>query len=119
MLRTAAFLTTLLLSEPSSPFAADHNDHLDSEHHTKPNAFSGSRMLGLEATQQIALLTRCLIEDSHSNAVIAWQAPSFPQNLTAEQTRLLEDASRLAPASDKTKVKSANGNTATPFKLAL
>lgn len=63
-------------------------------------------------------LTRTLIDDSHSNAFTAWQALGSPQKPTAEQIRLLEEASRLTPASDKTELKSENGNTEVSFTLA-
>jgi xylan 1,4-beta-xylosidase len=63
-------------------------------------------------------LTRTLIDDGHSNAFIAWQALGSPQKPTSEQIRLLEDASRLTPASDQTDVKSTNGTTEVRFKLA-
>jgi xylan 1,4-beta-xylosidase len=63
-------------------------------------------------------LTRTLIDDSHSNAFIAWQALGSPQKPTAQQIRLLEDASRLTPASDKTELKSENVNTEVRFTLA-
>ena len=63
-------------------------------------------------------LTRTLIDDAHSNAYIAWQALGSPQKPTPEQIRLLEEASRLTPASDQTELKSANGTTEIRFKLA-
>lgn len=63
-------------------------------------------------------LTRTLIDEGHSNSFIAWQALGSPQKPTADQIRLLEDASRLTPASDQTELKSANGNTEIRFKLA-
>ena len=63
-------------------------------------------------------LTRTLIDDSHSNAYVAWQALGSPQKLTVEQIRSLEDASRLTPASDKTEVKLENGNTEIRLNLA-
>ena len=63
-------------------------------------------------------LTRTLIDDAHSNAFIAWQALGSPQKPTAEQIRLLEEASRLTPASNKTELKSENGNTELRFTLA-
>ena len=63
-------------------------------------------------------LTRTLIDEGHSNSFIAWQALGSPQKPTADQIRLLEDASRLSSASDKTELKSANGNTEIRFKLA-
>lgn len=62
--------------------------------------------------------TRTLIDDFHSNAFTAWQVLGSPQKPTAEQIRLLEEASRLTPASGKTEVKSANGNTEIRFNLA-
>jgi xylan 1,4-beta-xylosidase len=61
---------------------------------------------------------RTLIDDGHSNSFIAWQALGSPQKPTADQIRMLEDASRLTPASDKTEIESANGNTEIRFKLA-
>ncbi len=63
-------------------------------------------------------LTRTLIDDAHSNAFITWQALGSPQKPTADQIRLLEEASRLTPASDQTELKSANGNTEIRFTLA-
>jgi xylan 1,4-beta-xylosidase len=63
-------------------------------------------------------ITRTLIDDTHSNAFIAWQALGSPQKPTADQIRLLEEASRLTPASDQTDVKSANGTTEIHFNLA-
>jgi len=63
-------------------------------------------------------LTRTLIDDGHSNAFIAWQALGSPQKPTADQIRILEEASRLTPASDQAELKSANGNTEIRFKLA-
>jgi len=62
--------------------------------------------------------TRTLIDEGHSNSFIVWQALGSPQKPTAEHIRLLEEASRLTPASDKTDVKSENGNTDIRFNLA-
>ena len=63
-------------------------------------------------------LTRTLIDEGHSNSFIAWQALGSPQKPTADQIRLLEEASRLAVASDRTEIKSEKGNTEISFKLA-
>ncbi|MFN0076834.1 MAG: GH39 family glycosyl hydrolase [Prosthecobacter sp.] len=63
-------------------------------------------------------LTRTLIDDGHSNSFMAWQALGSPELPTREQIRLMELASQLAPASDKTEVKSEKGNTEITFKLA-
>jgi xylan 1,4-beta-xylosidase len=62
--------------------------------------------------------TRTLIDESHSNSFIAWLALASPQKPSADQIRLLEEASRLTPASDQTELKSVNGNTEIRFKLA-
>ena len=63
-------------------------------------------------------LTRTLIDEGHSNSFIAWQALGSPQSPTAEQIRLLEDASRLETARDKTEIKSADGQCEITFNLA-
>jgi xylan 1,4-beta-xylosidase len=63
-------------------------------------------------------LIRTLIDDSHSNSFMAWQALGSPELPTREQIRLMELASQLATASDKTEVKSEKGNTEIKFKLA-
>ena len=63
-------------------------------------------------------ITRTLIDEGHSNSFIAWQALGSPQSPTAEQIRLLEEASRLEKASDKTEIKSADGQCDITFNLA-
>ena len=63
-------------------------------------------------------MTRTLIDEGHSNSFIAWQALGSPQSPTAEQIRLLEDASGLETARDKTEIKSADGQCDITFNLA-
>ena len=63
-------------------------------------------------------LTRTLIDKGHSNSFVAWQTLGSPQKPSADQMRLLEDASKLAPATDKTELKSENGGTEIRFNLA-
>jgi len=63
-------------------------------------------------------LTRTLIDDRHSNAYVVWQAMGSPQAPTGEQVRVLEDASRLTPAADETRLASADGTAAITFTLA-
>ncbi len=63
-------------------------------------------------------ITRTLIDKTHSNAFTSWQTLGSPQTPTADQIRLMENASQLAPASDKTDVKSAGGHCEITFTLA-
>ena len=63
-------------------------------------------------------LTRTLIDESHSNSFVIWKALGSPQTPTAEQISHLEEASKLAIASDKTEVKSTDGYCTLSFDLA-
>ena len=63
-------------------------------------------------------VTRTLIDRSHSNAFTAWQTLGSPQTPNAEQIYLMELASKLATATDKTEVKSKNKSTTINFSLA-
>jgi xylan 1,4-beta-xylosidase len=62
-------------------------------------------------------LIRTLIDDRHSNAHAVWQAMGAPQTPTNEQIRLLEDASRLTPASDATGLTRTSGTAEISFTL--
>ena len=63
-------------------------------------------------------LTRTLIDEGHSNSFIAWQALGSPQKPSTDQIRILEEASQLALATDKTEVKSSAGHCTISLQLA-
>jgi xylan 1,4-beta-xylosidase len=63
-------------------------------------------------------LTRTLIDERHSNSFSAWKAIGSPQKPTEDQVRMLEQASRLAAATDKSELKAENGSLEVSFDLA-
>ena len=64
------------------------------------------------------MLTRTLIDATHSNSYNAWIALGSPQTTTAEQIQKLEKASQLASASDRAEVSSQDGHCEIKFDLA-
>jgi xylan 1,4-beta-xylosidase len=63
-------------------------------------------------------LTRTLIDERHSNSFSAWQAIGSPQQPTEDQVRLLEQASLLAAATDKSELKADQSSLEVSFDLA-
>jgi xylan 1,4-beta-xylosidase len=63
-------------------------------------------------------LTRTLIDERHSNSFSAWKAIGSPQQPTEDQVRLLEQASRLEAATDKSELKADQGSLEVSFDLA-
>jgi xylan 1,4-beta-xylosidase len=63
-------------------------------------------------------LTRTLIDERHSNSFSAWKAIGSPQKPTEDQVRMLEQASRLAAATDKSELTAENGSLEVSFDLA-
>jgi xylan 1,4-beta-xylosidase len=63
-------------------------------------------------------LTRTLIDERHSNSFSAWKAIGSPQKPTEDQVRLLEQASRLAAATDKSELKADQSSLEVSFDLA-
>ena len=64
------------------------------------------------------MLTRTLIDKTHSNSYNAWLAMGSPQAPTDEQIRELEKASQLASATDKSEANSNDGHCEIKFDLA-